>query len=118
MVFGLHGIVVVARGRPVDEAGRFDAGVEVGVGEDGAHLRVPRSAQGALADDDGCDGGVDCTDEGGYYVDSVVVEEGCLGCVLVWDWVESDFYVGAEEPSSQAEGLNNTSSLAFGTVQI
>lgn len=59
---------------PVDEAGGQDAVVQVGIGEDGAHLRVPGAAEGAAAADG--EGGVGLPHGRGDDVDAEVVGVG------------------------------------------
>ncbi len=68
--------IVVAGGIPVYVAGGENRSVEIGVGEDGAHLAVPGAAQGAAVVYDGRDRAVGGGDGGVDDVDAVFVGVG------------------------------------------
>lgn len=84
LVHGHEGEVGDARvgGAPADVAGGQDAGVEVGVAEDGAVLGVPGAAERAAAGEGRGDGGVGGEDPAVVGdVDAVLVGEGRVGAL-------------------------------------
>ncbi len=76
---GLQREAVVVRGMPIDVARRQDGGVQVSVGEDGAHLAVPGAPERAAVGDDGRDAAVGGRDGRVDDVDAVLVGERCVG---------------------------------------